>query len=116
MKDASTTGKDGAFFLFGWIKYFEFDKPGTEVPLYLLSQINSVISSWYADNTASNGILDDFIKKAGSSWSSKTFEDFYLDSSPTNKGFVGCDGVTTETYNGLTPGYALNEFTGISLN
>jgi len=44
------------------------------------------------------------------------FESFYLNSSPTNNGFVTCNGVTDEVFNGIDAGYALNEFTGIGLD
>jgi len=78
--------------------------------------LNSVIDSWYTSNAADDGVLGKFITKAGTTWSSSMFESFYLASSPKNNGFVSCNGVSTEAYNGLTAGYALNEFTGIGLN
>jgi len=76
----------------------------------------SVIDSWYSSNPSYDGNLKEFISKADSSWSKSAFESFYLESSPTNEGFYTCNGVSSEAYNGLDAGYALNEFTGIGLN
>jgi len=53
---------------------------------------------------------------AGSSWSSGSLSDFYINSSPTNQGYVTCGGSPSEPYNGLTQGYALKEYDDTDLD
>jgi hypothetical protein len=81
-----------------------------------MAQLTDIVNSWWSANTGYSGSLEKFIAKAGSAWNAEMFEDFFLDSSPKNNGFYTCNGVSDAVYNGLTPGYALNEFTGVSLN
>lgn len=78
--------KDKAFDVFLWIIYNSFDDPGAGSALYLFDQLTSIVNEKYSNNLAG------LISAAGSKWSSYALDDFYLSTSPTNNGFVTCDG------------------------
>jgi len=60
--------------------------------------------------------LAGFVTAAGSAWSATALDDFFLASSPTNNGYVTCNTELGSTFSGLEAGFALEEFTGVSLN